>query len=91
MTDSREDISVQLQQQHHAQTHIDKLTKELDTLKEANKELAEKFQVSSTTFYSVRNLNVHADGELRTKCHQTQAQSGNQEVEKHHHCLQWQW
>lgn len=40
MAESREDIS--------AQAHIDKLTKELDALKEANKELAEKYQVNAS-------------------------------------------
>lgn len=88
MTDSREDIPAQLQQQ--AQTHIDKLAKELETLKEANKELAEKFQVRNVLLYSffAGDTNPMVFENLHEECDQANAHPSSPEVEEYRHCLQ---
>lgn len=45
MSDSKENLPAPISQEKSAQTHIDRLLKELDGLKDSNKELTEKLQV----------------------------------------------
>lgn len=47
MSDSKESLPMHTSQEKSAQLHVDKLLTELETVKETNKDLVEKLQVTS--------------------------------------------